>query len=344
LHSKRNFGLDLLRAAAIVGVFLSHGVTVLGPLGTGVDLFFVLSGFLIGRIYFRSRRNGSFRLMDFWVARWWRTLPPYLAALGIFALAQYWIRWDPVEWYYIFFLQTIMGLKGFGPSWSLCVEEHFYLALPLLALAAEAIFGPKSWRWTLPVACVFPTLLRVGMFFLVGGVMHMPNQWYRLTPLHCDGLIAGVYLAYLFVEQPVGFQKLRAAAWICAPLALVGVVAAHFYAGTLVFESLYSASLALGFAGWLRLAYDMHWEPQSWLGQLTEKAVRGLALISYSTYLVHTLILFDLHASLESWPRGVLKSTFILTVTLAVCIVFYFLVEKPSIVTRDRFLAARKAA
>ncbi|WP_263356348.1 acyltransferase family protein [Acidicapsa ligni] len=344
MHSKRNFGLDLLRTLAITSVFLAHGVSALDSLSVGVDLFFVLSGFLIGRIYFRQQRSGDFKLWGFWVARWWRTLPPYIAALGLFVLAERWIPGNPVEWYYLFFLQTILGLKGFGPSWSLCVEEHFYLALPLLALAAQAIFGTKVFKWILPLAFFAPLILRAVCIAYVGGVAHMPDQWYRLTPFHCDGLIAGVYLAYLFVEQPEWFEKARVPSWVCAPLVLVAMIASRFFAGSMLFETLNATLEAIGFAAWLRLAYDLAWEPVSFAGRTMEKIIRGLALASYSIYLIHVLVMSDLRVLVASWPRGAAKSAFILGFTLVVCIVFYFLFEKPSIVTRDRFLARRKQA
>lgn len=85
-------------------VFLSHGISALDTLGVGVDLFFLLSGFLIGRIYLRAQMDahdapGTFTLWGFWSARWFRTLPPYLAALGLFALAERWFHNNPIHSY-----------------------------------------------------------------------------------------------------------------------------------------------------------------------------------------------------------------------------------------------------
>ncbi len=344
MQSKRNFGLDLLRAIAITSVFFAHGVTALDRFAVGVDLFFVLSGFLIGRIYFKMQQAGKFNLLNFWVARWWRTLPPYFAALGIFVLAEHWIPGNPIAWYYAFFLQTFLGMKGFGPSWSLCVEEHFYLTLPLLAMLARWVFGAKAFRWLLPLAFFLPSVLRAASIAYVGGVAHMPTEWYRWTPFHCDGLIAGVYLAYLFVERPEWFRKAKGAAWAVSLLVPVAVAVAPRLEGGVMFETLNTGVLALGFAGWLRLAYDLSWEPVSFVGRWTEKAVRAVALASYSIYLVHVLIFTDLRVLLNSWPRGAAKSGFILAATLVLCIPFFYLFERPSIVTRDRFLRRKQKA
>jgi len=342
MKGKRNFGLDLLRAGAIAGVFLAHGVTALESLGIGVDLFFVLSGFLIGRIYFRWSRAGHFNIGKFWIERWWRTLPPYLAALGLFALAERWIPSNPVNWRYLLFLQNFTGIAGFGPSWSLCVEEHFYLLLPILALMAERLFGRKQFNWLLPAAFLTPTLFRLAAIVRVGGVVNMPREWYRMTPFHCDGLIAGVYLAFLFVEHPDWFASARRPALCCAPLVVVSVLATPLLKGGVWFESLHSAVEALGFAGWLRLAYDFSWTPLTLAGRLSEKAIRGMALVSYSIYLLHVLVMTDLHVILNAWSRGAGKSLFILGATLMVCVAFYFLVEKPSIRSRDRFLGRQE--
>jgi peptidoglycan/LPS O-acetylase OafA/YrhL len=344
MQGKRNFGLDALRALAILSVFLGHGVTALAPIGVGVPLFFALSGFLVGRIYFRSHHNGTFTLTNFWVSRWWRTLPPYYVALGLFYLAERWIPTNAVDWHYLFFLQTFVGMKGFGPSWSLCIEEHFYLALPLLALAAEWIFGRKHLVWLIPVAFCVPTLLRGATIALVGGVSNMPHEWYLWTPFHTDALTGGVYMAYLYVEKPKWFHNAKSVAWVLAPIFLLETFVPHMLSGNPVFETFYMTLQGITCAAWLRLFIEISWEPVSLAGRLTERAIRGIALASYSIYLLHVLIMTDLHVVLSNWQRGAAKSIFILSVTFVGCILFYYLVERPSIITRDRYFAARKAA
>ena len=337
--SNRNFGLDLLRSLAIGGVFLGHTVTLLAPLTIGVDLFFVLSGFLIGRIYFRESNSGSFSLNQFWAARWWRTLPPYLAALSVVALAQTLIQSNPLDWHYLFFLQNMTAMKGFGPSWSLCVEEHFYLVFPVVALIAERTLGRKHFIWLIPASFAVPSMLRCLTILWVGGLAHMHDEWYRMSPFHCDGLIAGVFLAYLNVDHPGWFQKTRKLALACSPLAAISMVITPFLGGHLAFEVLNVALIAIGFAGCLRLAIDIQWNPTSWIGLKSRQLVSWVAITSYSVYLLHTLVLSDLHIVLVAWPHGVARTLFMVTLTLSLCIVFYLLVERPSIWMRGRFLA-----
>lgn len=340
MPSKRNFGLDLARAIAITMVFLSHGVSALDSLGVGVDLFFVLSGFLIGRIYLRSQVDahdapGTFTLWGFWSARWFRTLPPYFAALGLFALAEPHFRNNPIHAYYLFFAQNYLGMTGFGPSWSLCVEEHFYLALPLIGYLALRFAGRHRLLWVLPSLALMPQLFR--MIEVFHGGLRM--DWYWQTHLHCDGLILGVWLAYVFVDRPELWKKLRTPAM---PLAAIPVT-------ILVYQNLLRDHApivrgtvfllyAVGYSAWLRLLYDVRWAPVSFFGRQLKATVHGIALASYSIYLVHILVFTDVRVLVDGWPRGVLKSGTILACALGASVVFYFAVERPTILLRDRVL------
>ncbi len=338
---KRNFGLDLLRAAAITMVFFSHGVTfgripILGEMGTGVDMFFVLSGFLIGRIYFRSQKEQTFKPGSFWKARWWRTLPPYFAALALFAIASVWFPGNPIRWYYVLFLQNYAGVKGFGPSWSLCVEEHFYLLLPIFGFLVARTLGRKSFLWLLPVAFWIPFLLRLGTLAATGT---LPPDWYWMTHFHCEGLIAGLWIAYLFVERPDLFLALRKPAqWglLIIPITL-GILPMWTTRGLWVNIWVFTV-LALGYAAWLRALYDFKWEPASASSRLVYKTITGAALCSYSVYLVHVLFFDIVRLQVDPWPRGLLKTGFILTTTALAGILFYFLFERTSIITRDRYM------
>jgi len=348
MHPQRNFGLDLARALAIAMVFLSHGVSALDTLGVGVDLFFLLSGFLIGRIYLRAQTDaheasGTFTLWSFWSARWFRTLPPYLAALGLFALAEPRFHNNPIHPYYLIFLQNYLGLTGFGPSWSLCVEEHFYLALPLLGFLALKFAGRKNLLWLLPLAALVPQILRTAAVLGNG----LPPNWYWRTHLHCEGLILGVWLAYLFVDRNDRSNPGRQDLWLrirkpAIPLALIPVAILVYQNFTpeqpLPFRATVFLLYAIGYAAWLRLLYDLRWTPVAAPARLLKSAIHGIALASYSIYLVHTLLLTDIRVQLDAWPRGPLKTTTILAGTLLFSVAFYFAVERPTILLRDRLL------
>lgn len=179
--SERVFGLDLVRALAIVLVVLGHGRPML--VGTvlegfpffrmidGVDMFFVLSGYLIGNILLKQlAANDGFSGRDlgpFWVRRWFRTLPNYYlvlllnyllirTGLGGGDLGQF-------NWKFLLFLQNFSApFHGFfWESWSLAVEEWFYLFFPILLVLLNRFFNAKTAYFTgVWVMLLFPLLYR----------------------------------------------------------------------------------------------------------------------------------------------------------------------------------------
>jgi peptidoglycan/LPS O-acetylase OafA/YrhL len=135
---KRIFGLDLLRTLAMASVIMSHeghdrifGVKY-GIIG--VEFFFVMSGFLIGEMLIRDFRDGfSFSdLKTFWVKRWFRTIPLYYAVL---ILKFTFIDHSPglnIFYYFSFLQNNFYGISFLGVSWTLVLEEWFYLLMPVL--------------------------------------------------------------------------------------------------------------------------------------------------------------------------------------------------------------------
>ncbi|HMC97241.1 MAG TPA: acyltransferase, partial [Flavobacteriales bacterium] len=160
-QKSRVFGLDVMRALAIVLVVLVHSDYMLWehwpgfpwlPFVDGVDLFFVLSGYLVGGILLRyatSAAPSPRRLLDFCQRRWLRTLPNYYLFLVInivllsFGLTRGMLNHSAL--YYFAFLQNLYKPVDtfFWESWSLVIEEWFYLLFPIL------LFG---LMWLLRVA------------------------------------------------------------------------------------------------------------------------------------------------------------------------------------------------
>lgn len=204
----RNFGLDLVRATAILLVIAAHlaawGITEMKPnadwihrLGwfsqitgvVGVELFFVLSGFLVGRI--ALTRNGS--LIHFYMRRWLRTFPAYAVMLIILVL----IKGVPEDfWAYVLFLQPPLQ-DFFSVSWSLCVEEWFYLLLPLF------LFIPRRYFMHSTIAVIFALLfLRI-----YSGLEYETLR--RTTFLRLDALLIGVLLAWIKLEKQYLYNYLQ---------------------------------------------------------------------------------------------------------------------------------------
>lgn len=210
--------LDGLRGIAILLVLIWHYITCQYRPGTesnivvsliykptsvfwsGVDLFFVLSGFLIGGIILSYQKKSNF-LKVFWIRRACRIIPPFLLLLLSYIILKQtelansipWLfdRAMPT-WSYATFTQNVyMGLTGtfganyMGVTWSLAIEEQFYLFAPLLAM----LFGPKHWtRLLLPLALT-AVILRI----LIPGFHTYVNTIFRMDALLMGFFIASVY-------------------------------------------------------------------------------------------------------------------------------------------------------
>jgi len=181
--------------------------------GSGVDLFFVLSGFLIVGILVDQRGAKNY-LRVFYLRRSCRILPVYFLLLAVFAClaatlrlpdsAHQWLFGNALPlWSYATFTQNIlMGVHGhFGPgalsvTWSLAVEEQFYLVIPLIVL----LLGRKWLAWLLPAYFVAVPLLRLAS----------PGFYaYVNTPWRADPLLAGGCVALLIRSQPF-VQRIKA--------------------------------------------------------------------------------------------------------------------------------------
>src|SRR5213595_1638963 len=145
---ERQPGLDLLRALAIIVVVIYHaalfGFKLPGRVDRfgwiGVDLFFVLSGYLIGgQLLAPLARDQRINLRRFFARRVLRIIPAYFAALAIYFLLPSWREYPEMSqplWKFILSVQNIAlhGGTAFSHAWSLAVEDQFYLALPFLLL------------------------------------------------------------------------------------------------------------------------------------------------------------------------------------------------------------------
>ncbi|WUR15549.1 acyltransferase [[Empedobacter] haloabium] len=361
--TKRLYGLDTLRALAILLVFANHYVNfvthrpTLGAVGeigwAGVDLFFALSGYLIGNQIFASLRQGTFSLPVFYARRLLRTLPNYYVVLALYAFWPVFAAGSPHApwWQYLTFTLNFDLKPGtrFSHSWSLCVEEQFYMALPALALLVAA-----SRRWRLPLAwllilasCVAGMLLRAHAWDAArppqGGNALFYRTIYYSTLCRFDELVAGVALALLKNCHARAWARLTAwGNWTLASgVAVVGCafqlfLANHFGRA----ETIYGYPLlALGF-GLLVLAAL---SPGSLLYRLRLPGAASLALWSYAIYLVHKqlcIVLAPLLAPLgiaADEPLGVLL---LLLASVWAGWLLYALVETPFMRLRARWFDA----
>ena len=344
---RRIANLDLLRALAILPVvavnLVAQGVIDLGATGNhvlesgwvGVDLFFVLSGWLIGGLYWREHaRFGSVEVGRFWARRWLRTVPPYLAALLAVGAATIVMGGDAPNWRYAVFLQNYQSpIPVWAVSWSLCVEEHFYLALPLVLGLALRV------RWGVPLALGGAAALSLGLRLLA--VPDGAAPWgigYTATHLRLEGLALGVAAAAVRVRRPDLWPTFERWATRLAVPALAVVASVPWMSDDLVNQWAFAA-VDLAFAVLLVAVVGRRALPTA-----TSRVVRAVALTSYSVYMTHTAVL-NAYRSVVMPAVGASAAVHLVGALACVAVVggaFYGLIERPSVRLRERWAPRRR--
>ena len=351
---ERVFGLDFLRALAVMMVLGAHVIFLFWPIThnyevwelvghLGVELFFVLSGFLIGGILAKLAARPHFPLRNFWTRRWLRTLPNYYLFLLIDLFLARWTdhAW-PDAWRYVVFMQNFAWTQPvfFIESWSLSVEEIFYFLAPLLVM----LFRKNIAQRINPIALV--TIAIVVLTAIRCGYVLMQNPAWNLSVrmvagVRLDAIAYGV-LAILFCRRKNGVPR-RVAQWLLAAglLGLAISIVIHlsvsrdtsFFARTGLF-SLKSASLAA------LLPMAALWT-RSNLAPAIEMGVRSLARWSYSLYLCQLAVLrvmFGLGAGKgNSFAVCLLQAICFVVLSIVVSAIVYRYFEAPILNLRDRW-------
>lgn len=369
-NADRVFGLDLMRAVAILLVMLINGDPLVRRNFVhfprfwhvdGVDLFFVLSGFLIGRILIRTfEKNGNSApaILHFWKFRWFRTLPNYyliLFATLVFVVIQYGAP-KGFDWRYFFFLQNLTTEipSFFTVSWSLVVEEWFYVLFPLVfCMFSHSIPGLTVRRAVLTTTLFFiaaPLALRFSKVLLNLDSDQLPNistffnyemQFRAVAFFRLDSIAFGVLGAYFSIYHERIWNRYRIHAFVTGVF-MYFLVRTAFNTGlfkyTLSFTfSAFALSLLLPFASGIRTAPKVFSVP-----------ITHLSIISYSIYLIHRSLVVDAFRVFGGRPftdsQAIIYyiSYFPLTILLSTILYRYF--EAPVMRLRERayFFGAKK--
>jgi peptidoglycan/LPS O-acetylase OafA/YrhL len=311
-ESGRVFGLDLLRAAAIMMVICAHGFVVLYPhFGEplaifghggfyGVELFFVLSGFLIGQILIRAGNDlgQAGNVAVFYVRRWFRTLPLFFLFLIVNVLFERLFRAHAVgvgeTLSHGFFLRnlTAFQMTFFPESWSLAIEEWFYLLFPAaiwlglkLTKRFDAVFLAAAFGFL-----AFSTIAR--MATALDPAVTWSEELRMVVIYRFDALMIGMLGAWLSLRFSEVWRRSARFAVIAGAVLLLAMYATlwRFENGQLAFgDDNYFARtfrftcVSLGFA--LLLPWASAWKLAG--ENFASTSVRRIALWSYGLYLVH---------------------------------------------------------
>jgi peptidoglycan/LPS O-acetylase OafA/YrhL len=298
--------LDLLRAVAVFLVLghhmprdfdaapwpLSEVLRAWYECGwTGVDLFFVLSGFLVSGLLFREyKAHGSIRLRNFLVRRGLKIYPGFYALLLATVVVQPWVTGQPVWKRAVvveaLFLQNYqLGLNTY--TWTLAVEEHFYILLSVLLFFLVVLCKGQPFRflpWVFLGVVGMVLALRVATLTLCQPFMPLTHMW--PTHLRIDALFFGVVLSYYYHFEAGKLRRVTQWRWTLLLVSL-GVLLAPFLAGEVqLMKYVGLTCLYLGFGGVLLFAMAV---PGSKALALRAPAavVAFIGTYSYSIYLWH---------------------------------------------------------
>lgn len=361
----RKFGLDLLRFFAIIYVVLGHSKILLPErfdfyigkiILDGVSIFFVLSGFLIGRILLKmiqDKRFGARDLWNFWSRRWMRTLPAYFLVLSFLIFYTWALKPArlPEDWYrYFLFTQNFFVPQPpfFSESWSLSIEEWFYLLIPLLFFSLAALF-PKQ-RLKLILIFIFVVIAavlayRCFLFNRLGLASEKNVDLYITRQVLCrlDAIMFGVLGAYASLHLPNWWAKWNHWWIFVLCFVMLYVLKENNSNG----QSIYSAAVMPGIKSFfvlLMLPYLS--ELRTNKPNILLRFVTFTSVISYSMYLLNRTVVIDifikygLYDNLKSkhFPEQywVLDYLLFLVLSYALSFLLYKVVERPFLKLRDK--------
>ena len=352
-------GLDVLRVLAILLVILWHYphagapplLDALVPVGwTGVELFFVLSGFLIGGQVLAPLAQGqTLPVGRFYLRRALRILPAFGVVLALYLWVPGWRERELLTpaWRFLTFTQNFgLRLNAFSHAWSLCVEEHFYLVLPALVLALRRVRGTRVLVGMAGVM-VLGALLRGALWLhLFADAGPEDPAWrgydtwlYYPTYARLDGLVCGLMLAGVRVFRPGLWERVArrpGAPLVGAALCLALATGLCLDRTSLRSTVLVFPLLSLGYAG---LLWAMAGPAVSRVCARLP-GVRTLSALTFCLYLTHKMVI---HAVVGDFMAERGHAPFAL-LTLGVCVpamlvaawVLHRAVERPMVQWRER--------
>lgn len=349
-------GLDLLRAIAIAWVMLYH-VTSYGlslprvvEFGwMGVDLFFVLSGYLIGWQLLKPYTCGAQpQWAQFFARRAFRVFPAYLTVLALYFAVPA-VRESPgiqPLWQFLTFTLNMFAdysqARAFSHAWSLCIEEHFYLALPAVVWLLARKPGARKTAAVMLAILAGGMLLRGWLWqhevapYAAGDIfIRFIENIYNPSYARLDGLLAGVALAVVKGFRPAWWSWATARGMWFLAAGLAGVVASMCIKNpSFVWAVAGFPLLSISLAAIVPAAVS----PRTW----RVPGVAPVAAMAFSLYLTHKAVYHLVREYAGAYLQGanLLALCVYLGAALAAGALLYLAVERPGMQLRERLFTS----
>ncbi|TPE44090.1 acyltransferase [Pontibacter mangrovi] len=323
--SVRVQGLDFLRGIAVIGVMLTH-TSLHNPISRagwmGVDLFFVLSGFLVsGLIFTEYKQTGAFNIRLFLIRRGFKIYPSFYFFIAASILLGLFTGYPELKPGFV--LDEVIFIQNYRQglwwhTWSLAVEEHFYIFFAGLSF----FLIPRKLLPKPPVALP----LFVGLYLAVVAMrvqsslahQHEENYAFFATHLRSDGILLGVILSYLYHFAPSALTFARRAPWPVMLFACLLISPAFLFTGGEIFmNTVGTTTVHFGFCLLVLLAVQAKGAAASLPAVLRHafSFISTIGLYSYTVYLWHIPVLHFMDG-LTPWPWANYGLYFLITIIL----------------------------
>ena len=355
IDRKRVFGLDLLRAFAIFCVVQGHAERILFdtpldrftdmPVPHGVDIFFVMTGFLIGKSFIshlekHDNHISRSKTLTFYGRTALRILPNYLFILLVnYVLVQCQVIEGDAQafplWRFATFTQNLFTtFWGFyWESYSLPVQWWFYIFFPLLLILFSLFSKPKKY---IPWLCLLFIVASIAFRLSVADQIHDRfgwDIWIRKTVAsRTDNIYIGVLTAWMMYYHPKQWERYAVASFIIGVLIFIATRIIPRTPGTFYYDALYLTISAFAIALWFPLL-------SKWKSYKTRLGgfVSRISVLSYAMFLTNLLLLQVLEHSFPNFvSRYAIAYPVFWVLVFVAAYILYILVEKPFVKLRDK--------
>ena len=358
-YTTRVYGLDVFRAVAILFVVIGHGKFMIGQalpgfpyikLIDGVELFFVLSGFLIGTILIKIyTKEGSLsvpQITHFWKRRWLRTLPNYYLVLLLNVIFVYaGITYgdpDKFNWKFLFFLQNFNTyfIDFFWESWSLTVEEWFYILTPVTIflmhkLLKNFVSGKNILMLMIISFILLPLIYRISISGEQVDPFWFDVKFRKIVITRLDAIMYGVLFAWIKFYYPGTWKK------IALPFFITGLVLIYVFMHMQSANptDLFSKTIYFSLSGLAAAMLLPFADARKQFSTRFGKAITHISLISYSMYLLNLALIADVirkNFEPSTALNGLVTYVIFWTAVILFSTLLYKYFEKPVMDLRDQ--------